>query len=84
MCLAASRNPWRKLRLLHKRFVGSLLWSGHGGVMRKATLTERLLHTSLRATYLIFAAMTWNAGGRVTALVLQTRKLGRREVERLA
>lgn len=52
--------------------------------MRKATLTERLLHTSLRATYLIFAAMTWNAGGRVTALVLQTRKLGRREVERLA
>lgn len=50
----------------------------------RATITERLLYTFLRATYLSFAVAPGSVGGRITTLALQTRELGHREVKQLA
>lgn len=83
MCLATSGNIEKKVHLFYKHNFESLLRARHGGVIVIATLTERLLCTFLQVTYLIFAAVPWAVGDRLTPLILQTGKLGHREVKQL-
>lgn len=67
-----------------EKLFGSLLWVGHSVVMMRAALMEHLLYTFLGVTYFIFAVTPWSVGGRITTLLLQTRKLGHREVKQRA